>query len=226
MRTESINHVLSFLSMFQSSLYHNTLQFLCKYTLLQNKRGRWFRTPPPPPHRSFENRWRNIDILYIILRGIVWRFWFILNFSKIFWFREMTPQWLWSECPKNSDFYNMNISYIALKHVIWRFWICNNFYEIFKVRDFMNTLRNFAKFVLLVFSRNLNISQKNYITRISRLRALKWYIICWYFKSLNFFGHSLRSHWGVISRKFAHKFAKSKYFWKIKNNSESPDDSL
>ena len=33
-----------------------------------------------------------------------------------------------------------------------------------------------------------------------------------------FFGHPLRSHWGVISRKFAHKVAKSKYFEKFKLN--------
>ena len=39
----------------------------------------------------------------------------------------------------------MNILYIALKHVIWRFRICNYFREIFRFRDFMNTLRNFAK---------------------------------------------------------------------------------
>ena len=32
--------------------------------------------------------------------------------------------------------------------------------------------------------------------------------------------------WEVISRKFAHKFAKSKYFSKIYNKSESPEDSL
>ena len=52
-----------------------------KYTLLQNKRGRWFRMPPPPPpHHSFEHWWGNIDILYLILKGIVWRFRFILNF--------------------------------------------------------------------------------------------------------------------------------------------------
>ena len=41
----------------------------------------------------------------------------------------------------------MNILYIALKYVICRFRICNNFCEIFKFRDFMNTLRNLAKFV-------------------------------------------------------------------------------
>ena len=41
----------------------------------------------------------------------------------------------------------MNILYIALKHVIWRFRVCNYFSEMFKFRDFMNTLRNFAKSV-------------------------------------------------------------------------------
>ena len=55
----------------------------------------------------------------------------------------------------------MDILYIALKHVIWRFGICNYFREIFKFRDFMNTLRNLAKFVFARISRNLNISQKN-----------------------------------------------------------------
>ena len=41
----------------------------------------------------------------------------------------------------------MNILYITLKHVVWRFRIRNYFREIFKFRDFMNTLRNFAKSV-------------------------------------------------------------------------------
>ena len=40
-----------------------------------------------------------------------------------------------------------NILYIALKQAIWRFRICNYFREIFKFRDFMNTLKNFAKSV-------------------------------------------------------------------------------
>ena len=43
------------------------------------------------------------------------------------------------------NFQNMNILYIALKHVIWRFRTCNYFCEISKFRNFMNTLRNFAK---------------------------------------------------------------------------------
>ena len=62
-------------------------------------------------------------------------------------FREMTPQWLQNGCPKKSNILNMSILYIALKHVIWRFLICNYFREIFKFRDFMNTVRNFAKSV-------------------------------------------------------------------------------
>ena len=64
----------------------------------------------------------------------------------------MAPEWL-SE--KIADFLNMNI---ALKHIIWRFRICNYFREMFKFRDFMNTLRNLAKFVLLL---NLHKSQNN-----------------------------------------------------------------
>ena len=39
--------------------------------------------------------------------------------------------------------------------------MCNYFREIFKFRDFMNTLRNFAKFVSARISRNLNFSRKN-----------------------------------------------------------------
>ena len=56
-------------------------------------------------------------------------------------FREMAPQWL-------PNFKNMNILYIVLKHVGWRFRIYNYFREIFKFRNFMNTLRNFAKSVI------------------------------------------------------------------------------
>ena len=55
----------------------------------------------------------------------------------------------------------MKILHVALKHAISRFRICNYFREIFRFSDFMSTLRNFAKFVLLIFSRNLNISPNN-----------------------------------------------------------------
>ena len=54
----------------------------------------------------------------------------------------------------------------------------------------MNSSRNFTKFVFLVFSGNLNISRKKYINGISRLHALKWYIICSYFKSLKCFSNT------------------------------------
>ena len=144
------------------------------YTLLQIREGGSGRPPlPPPPHRSFENQWRNIDILYIILKGIVWRFRFSFNFSKIFLFRNfmskfsrsdssMAPEWVFE---KISNFWNMNILYIVLKHVIWRFWICNYFPEISKFRDFMNTLRNFAKFVFApIFAKFKYLSKKFILT--------------------------------------------------------------
>ena len=41
----------------------------------------------------------------------------------------------------------MKILYIILKHVVWRFRIYNYYRKIFKFRDFMNTLRIFAKSV-------------------------------------------------------------------------------
>ena len=41
----------------------------------------------------------------------------------------------------------MNMLYIILIHVVWRFREYNYFREIVKFRDFMNTLRNFAKSV-------------------------------------------------------------------------------
>ena len=56
----------------------------------------------------------------------------------------MAPEQLFE---KISNFKNMNVLYIILKHVVWRFQIYNYFREIFKFRDFMNTLRNFAKSV-------------------------------------------------------------------------------
>ena len=59
-------------------------------------------------------------------------------------FREMAPERLFE---KISNFENMNMLYIILKHVVWRFRIYNYFREIFKFREFMNTLRNFAKSV-------------------------------------------------------------------------------
>ena len=56
----------------------------------------------------------------------------------------MAPEQLFE---KISNFKNMNVLYIILKHVVWRFRIYNYFREIVKFRNFMNTLRNFAKSV-------------------------------------------------------------------------------
>ena len=129
--------------------------FYTLYTLLQNKIGR------------FENWWRKTDILYIILKGILWKFRFSLNFSKIFWFRDFmskfprkTPNGSGMGVRKNFRLSNMNILHIALKHVIWRFWICNYFREICNFRGIMNNLGNsrnlfcsyFAKFKYLAES--------------------------------------------------------------------------
>ena len=61
-------------------------------------------------------------------------------------FREMGLQWLRNGCSKKFQTLKIiHILYISLKHVVWRFRIYNYFREIFKFRDFMNTLRNFAK---------------------------------------------------------------------------------
>ena len=77
-------------------------------------------------------------------------------------FREMTPQWL-SE--KISNFLNMNILYIALKHIIWRFRIYYYFREAVKFRDFMNTLRNFAKSVFAcIFAKFTYIAKRFILT--------------------------------------------------------------
>ena len=63
---------------------------------------------------------------------------------------------------KISDFQNMNISYIALKQVIWRFRICDHFREISKFRNFMNTLRNFAKSVFAHISAKFKYFAKQF----------------------------------------------------------------
>ena len=61
---------------------------------------------------------------------------------------------------------------LALKHVIWRFRICNYFCEISKFRDFMNTLRNFAKSVSAHISAKFKYFAKQF-KEISRSCALK-----------------------------------------------------
>ena len=62
-------------------------------------------------------------------------------------FHEMNSQWLQNGCPKKFKLFKYEHIIDSLKHVIWRFRICNYFREMFKFREFMNTLRNFAKSV-------------------------------------------------------------------------------
>ena len=72
-------------------------------------------------------------------------------------FREMAPERLFK---KNFKLLKYEHVIMILKHVVWRFRIYNYFREIFKFRDFMNTLKNFAKSVFAHISRSLNISRK------------------------------------------------------------------
>ena len=60
---------------------------------------------------------------------------------------------------KISNSQNMNILYIILKRVIWRFQIYNLFREKFKFRGFTKAFTNFAKYIIALSSRNLNISR-------------------------------------------------------------------
>ena len=84
-------------------------------------------------------------------------------------FCEMTPQWLQNGCPKK-------FKLLKYEHITYSFEarnpeILNIYNVIFKFRDFMNTLRNFAKFVFpRVFAKFKYLA---YINRISRSRALK-----------------------------------------------------
>ena len=78
-------------------------------------------------------------------------------------FREM----LCNGSRKMSNFKNMNILYIDLKHVIWRFRICNYFGKISKVRDFKNTLRNFANSVFAHISEKFKYFVKHIIVKES-----------------------------------------------------------
>ena len=76
---------------------------------------------------------------------IHFKYWKSILISRLY--EQFSPNDSAMAPEKSSDFQKMNILYIALKHVIWRCRICNYFCEISKFRDFMNTLRNFAKFV-------------------------------------------------------------------------------
>ena len=82
-------------------------------------------------------------------------------------FRKMASQWLQNGLfEKISNLKNMNILYIILKHVVWRFRIYNYFREISKFRDFMNTLRNFAKSVFAHIFAKFKYFAKVYIRNL------------------------------------------------------------
>ena len=86
---------------------------------------------------------------------------------------------------------NMNILYIALKHVIWRFRIC-----IIQISRFYEHFNKFREICFCSYFCEIQIFRETiYINGISRSCALKWYIICSYFKSLRFFP-------GVIEESF------------------------
>ena len=112
-------------------------------------------------------------------------------------FREMTPQWLPGNGSRKAVRKNFkllkyeHIIYVYLKHVTWRFQICNYF------RDFMNTLTNFAKSFLLIFSQNLRaILCKSHLTCDSRVfrisscfNQLKTKVILEYGRNFSFIKH-------------------------------------
>ena len=86
--------------------------------------------PPPPPHRSFENRWRNVDIPYIILKGIsgdsdlVYIFQQYFDFATL-WanFREMTPQFKLNRNLQTISFKMMyNMSILRYRYSNERWW--------------------------------------------------------------------------------------------------------
>ena len=72
-----------------------------------------------PSHGSFENRWRNMDILYIILKGIIWRFRFSLNFSKICWFRDFMNKFSRNDSPMAPEWVSENISNLKYEYIIY-----------------------------------------------------------------------------------------------------------
>ena len=95
-----------------------------------------------------------------------------------------------------------------MKHIIWRFRICNYFREMFKFRDFMNTLRNFAKSVFARIFEKFKYLAKQFMLRNFQVTCLN--IICSYFKSLKFFRtpilEPLRSHFKSRNQNIFEKF--------------------
>ena len=81
-------------------------------------------------------------------KGGLTKIWELFNVIRWRLYEQFSRNYSAMAPEKISNFQNIKMLYIAFKHVIWRFRICNYFCEISKFRDFMNTLRNFAKSVL------------------------------------------------------------------------------
>ena len=62
------------------------------------------------PHRSFENQWRNTNILHIISKGILWRFRFNSNFSKNILISRLYEQFSRNDSAKAPEWLSEKIS--------------------------------------------------------------------------------------------------------------------
>ena len=132
----------------------------------------------------------------------------------------------------------MNILYtkVALKHIIWKFRICNYFREMLKLRDYMNTLRNFAKSVFTCIFAKFTYITKQFILTESPDHVLYTKValkhIIWKFRICNYFREmlKLRNNMNTL-RNFAKSvftciFAKFTYITKQFILTESPDHVL
>ena len=160
--------------------------------------------PSPAIHLRTDDT--TLDITHHF-KGILWRFQFNLNFSKINLISRLYEQFSQNDSAKalemgvwkNFKLLTYEQLRIILKHVIWRFR--NNLY-CFKRYLRFEKIRE-KKQILPTFFKRPKISKlkSNYILKISRLHALKLDTLCSYFKSLNFFRISFWSHCGVILQK-------------------------
>ena len=92
-----------------------------KYTLSQNTLRKGDASGSHSPHLSFENRWRNKDISYIILKEIFWKFRFNLNFWKYFDFAilwAIFAKWLYNG---SGMAVRKNFNLLKYEHIIYSF---------------------------------------------------------------------------------------------------------
>ena len=142
-----------------------TLPFIKYYTYLQNKRMRRCGMAPPPPI-IFERLKLPQQIIYRRKENLSespnhQKYWENILVSRFYeqFSRNRRNLGHFRKFEKISNSYNTNILYIILKRVIWRFQIYNLFREKFKFRGFTKAFTNFAKYIIALSSRNLNISR-------------------------------------------------------------------